>query len=122
MFGSRREQAALAALQSENSDLRSQLRLERAQFAEERQVLLDRLLAATSPSTLREVRRAPDREPRTTVPPQVQRRRSHFPGSAPTLRPPSPPSLPTPGAVSLTDTQVQAITTASDTLSATEQN
>lgn len=52
-------QLALSALQAENTDLRAQLRLERVQYEEERRSLIDRLLALTNPTALREVRRTP---------------------------------------------------------------
>lgn len=116
MFGSRRTEAALAALQAENSDLRLQLRTERDQFAQERQQLLDRLLAVSVPNALREVRRAPTRGPGTTFDVPQQRRRLHYPGEGvPTMRPPDPPSLPTPGTTPLTDAQLRTIITSSDT-------
>lgn len=119
MFGSRRVEAALAALQAENSDLRQQLRLERAQAAANLQTLLDRLLAATNPSALREVRRTPDRGP---VQAPDQRRRLNYPGStAPSLRPPSPPSHPVPGSVPLTDQQIASVLSTSDSYTAAPQ-
>jgi len=111
MFGSRRTEAALAALQAENSDLRLQLRTERAQFAEERQNLLDRLLALTEPGALREVRRAPSPGPVPTPSPEhARRRRLNYPSSAaPSVRPPDPATPPTPGTRPLTDSQVQSV-------------
>lgn len=123
MFGSRRTEAVLAALQAENSDLRQQLRHERAQFAEERQSLLDRLLASMNPSALREVRRAPARESMPSPFPEPKRRRLHYPGSgAPTMRPPDPPTPSAPGAVPLTDSQLLAIATSSDSITSEEKN
>lgn len=111
MFQNRRIEAALRALQAENSDLRAQLLRERAQFAEERQHLLDRLLAMTNPGALREVRRAPHQEPARLNRPESKRPPvRHFPvDPVPSLRPPSPPSPPVPGTVSLTDAQLRAV-------------
>lgn len=118
MFWSRRTEAILAALRAENADLRAQLRLERSQSAAQIQALLDRLMAATNPAALREVRRTPGQEPVPTAP--EQRRRLNYPVSAaPSLRPPSPPSHPVPGTVPLTDAQLAAVITTFDTYNPT---
>jgi hypothetical protein len=61
---------ALSALQAENSDLRTQLRLERQQFEAERQELINHILAKPS---VQEVRRTPLGEaPSPAKRPQVQ--------------------------------------------------
>lgn len=117
MFWRRRTEAVLTTLLAENTDLRQQLRAERAQAAEERQALLDRVLAVEAPAALREVRRAPPREHGATPLPEPKRRR--YPtGTASSLRPPSPSSPPVPGGstTSLTDHERQALFAAMDTM------
>jgi hypothetical protein len=96
-------EAALSALRAENSDLRVQLRLERAEWATERQTLVDRLLALSAPAALREVRRAPPQEPAPSALATDRPRRIHYPGYTSYLRPPSPPHPPALGGVSLSD-------------------
>ena len=121
MFWRRRTEAILTTLLAENTDLRAQLRAERAQWTEERQQLLDRVLAIEAPAALREVRRAPSREPVPTSFSDPARRR--YPaGSAPTLRPPSPPHPPVPGSsTTLTDQERRAIFEAMDALNTPAQ-
>lgn len=117
MFWRRRTEAVLTTLLAENTDLRQQLRAERAQWAEERRTLLDRILAIDAPAALREVRRAPPRESSATPLPDPKRRR--YPtGPAPSLRPPSPSAPPVPGGStsSLTDSERQALFAAMDTI------
>lgn len=102
MFGSRTA-ALIAALQAENSDLRSTLRRERDAWAAQNQSLVDRILALTAPGGLREVKRDPS-QPRPAEPPATPRR-FHYPGD----RPSSYPALPAqPPQVSdpLTDAQL----------------
>lgn len=116
MFWSRRStESALAALRAENSDLRAQLRAERAQWESERISLLDRLLALSAPAALREVRRAPPQESAPFFPKRP--RHPNYPGHAPSLRPPSPPSTPVPGAVPLTDADRQSISLSPQSIS-----
>jgi hypothetical protein len=63
---------ALSALQAENSDLRTQLRLERAQFETERLQLIEHILALAKP-VVQEVRRTPLGEaPSPAKRPQIQ--------------------------------------------------
>lgn len=111
MFWSRRStESVLAALRAENSDLRAQLRAERAQYESERTSLLDRILALSAPAALREVRRAPPQESApAAILPQTRPRHPNYPGRATYLRPPSPPSLPVPGALPLTDAERTAV-------------
>jgi hypothetical protein len=115
MFWRRRTEAVLTTLLAENTDLRQQLRAERAQWAEERLTLLDRVLAVDAPAALREVRRAPPRESSATPDPK---RRRYPTGPAPSLRPPSPSAPPVPGGStsSLTDHERQALFAAMDTI------
>jgi hypothetical protein len=113
MFWSRRStESVLAALRAENSDLRAQLRAERAQWEADRISLLDRLLALSAPAALREVRRAPSQEPAAAAIHSSKPRPRHpnYPGRATYLRPPSPPSLPTPGTSPLSDTDRLSVT------------
>jgi hypothetical protein len=110
MFWSRRTvEAALSALRAENADLRLQLRSERVEWAEERQQLVDRILALSSPASLREVRRAP--LPRGPSPPvlDARPRRLNYPSGSSYLRPPSPPHPPIPGASSPSDADKYAV-------------
>lgn len=110
MWWNRSVEAALSALRAENSDLRQQLRLERAEWAEERERLIDRILALDRPAALREVRRAPQSQGPTNFSPQSERpRRINQPGYAPYQRPPFPPHPPAPGTISLSDHEVQAV-------------
>jgi hypothetical protein len=105
LFGRRRESSAtvLAQYAALVSDLRDQVRERDEQIAS----LVDRVLALSSPASLREVRRTPP-----TPTPQVQesgknqsaRRHIHWPGHTPDLRPPPPRTPPVPAAKSpLTD-------------------
>lgn len=85
---------ALSALQAENTDLRSQLRSERAQFETERLQLIDRLMALTNHLALREVRRTPQGEGESPIPSPPRRTTSRLPPYPPrqTDPPPSPES------------------------------
>jgi len=78
---------ALVILKAENSDLRAQLRAERTQFAEERQQLLDRIIALSRPEIHREL------HPRAAVVPQRQpQRKVGLPGSGHLVPRPDPPA------------------------------
>lgn len=94
MFTSRRIESVLAALRAENSDLRTQLRLEREEAAQREKILLDRVLALTNPGALRVVSRAtpgtPSQEPVSTFPAEYTPRRINYPGYLASTRPPSP--------------------------------
>jgi len=107
MFWSRRAiEATLSALRAENTDLRTQLRLERDAWTQERQQLLDRLLSVPPDP----VRRAPPPEPAPSRTPGERPRRVHYPGYSSSLRPPSPPHMPIPGArTSITDVEKQTV-------------
>lgn len=84
MFGSKALERAMTALVAENTDLRRALTDERAQWAAERQQLLDKLLACTNPAATRELNRtlkptpptSPDKAPKDEMRP----RRINFPG------------------------------------------
>lgn len=96
MFGSKALERALSALVAENTDLRRSLNDERQRWAEERQQLLDRLIACTNPAATRELKRQPTTTPPSTPAVQVQTtdnrpRRINFPGySNSTPLPPYP--------------------------------
>jgi hypothetical protein len=89
LFGSSTDRL-ISALLAENSDLRLQLRLERTHWTDERNKLLDRIQSLTSP----------------------ERSHSHFPGSRPNTRPPSPFSPPSaPESPRLSDAERAAVLT-----------
>lgn len=79
-FGRRAQDAALAALRAEISDLRQHMRDERTAWSEERRLLIDRMIALVSPLALREARResAPDRG--TAPVPPAERWQANHPG------------------------------------------
>lgn len=94
MFMSRQTEAVLAALRAENTDLRTQLRLEREEAAQREKALLDRILALTNPGALRVVARAapgsPSQEPVSPIHSEHTSRRLNYPGYPASTRPPSP--------------------------------
>jgi hypothetical protein len=108
MFGrARRNENLLAEYKALISDLRDQIR----ERDEQLRSLTDQLIALSSPAALREVRRPP-----STPTPPVQaggsthgKRRIHWPGYQPNLRPPSPPSPPAPARSIMTDGEKAAV-------------
>lgn len=108
---SRRYEAALSALQAENTDLRQLLRELQAQHSAERQLLLDRIMALTAPGGLREVKRAPSATsaaPEAADPTGSKPRTFIHPGGHLKSHPPfpsRPPQLPG----SLTDNAVRDV-------------
>lgn len=113
MFGlSRNQENLLAEYKAIISDQRDQLRAQSEVISD----LTDKLIAMSSPAILREVKRpSPVAEPaQASGPSNNQKRRMHWPGREPDLRPPSPSSLPTPATFSepkapvLSDNQIMA--------------
>ena len=76
----------MTALVAENTDLRRALSDERAQWAAERQQLLDRLIACTNPAATRELTRTTQTSPPSENPTiavqktEMRPRRINFPG------------------------------------------
>lgn len=89
MFGTGVAERTLNALIAENTDLRRALREERAAWSEERQKLLDRIMALTSPQAATILNPPPPR-PTVSVAPTQAPRRLHFPGSPSVPLPPYP--------------------------------
>lgn len=105
-----RPNAALQALQAENSDLRAALRLEREQFAAERKQLLDRIMVLSAPTSYRELTRQPDvRKIQGSDELQPKVRHLHYPGDRPLTPPALPRRPPQISGTSITDNEAIAL-------------